>query len=533
MPSLKGRLRKLGLYFAYKALSQTLRIIAHFMSLLFSPKRSQIPPIDDHNIITPAIKLSQQIRDGHVTSEEVVESFISRIKRVNPIINAVVEKRFEDALKEAQEIDRKLQAARNNEGDRSILSMPLVGVPVSVKESIGVDGYSNTGGLLSRRFVKAPKHADAVKLLMSNGMIPIALTNIPELGMWWDASNPVYGCTNNPYDLGRIPGGSSGGEGALLAAAGSVIGIGSDIAGSIRMPANFCGVFGHKPTPFVVSNVGTYPTIKGEREKLFGIGPMTRYACDMAPMLKVLAGTKVSKLRLDEPVDMKKLKVFYVEELGDPLAASCNADMLERLREAVKHLANTYKIPSHCVRFDEFQHGFLLWSAEAHTDPDTPALSKLFNDGLPGELNPVVEIAKKALQTSPHNMNSIVATTLDKFSPGHGTRESKILTARAASLRRGFEELVGDDGVLLVPTHPEPAPKHHTTFLKVFNVSYTSVTSVLQAPITQCPLGLSDEGLPFGVQIIAKPYNDRLTLAVAQELEKAFGGWIPPCRIDT
>lgn len=526
-------LKEFGLYIAYRVLSRTLEVLAYLMSLLFSQKRSQIPPIDDHNIVTPAIKLSQQIREGHVTSEEVVESFISRIKRVNPLINAVVEKRFEQALKEARDIDRKLNEARNNEGDRAILNLPLVGVPVSVKETISVDGYSFTGGLVGRRFVKAPKHAEAVKLLINNGMIPIALTNVPELAMWWDSSNPVYGRTNNPYDLARIPGGSSGGEGALLAAAGSVVGIGNDIAGSIRIPANFCGIFGHKPTPFVVSNEGMYPTVKGEREKLLGMGPMTRYACDLAPMLKVLAGAKAEKLRLDEPVDLSKLRVYFVDELGDPLASSCNSDILKGVHEAVSHLANRFKINAEKVFFDEFKHGFFLWSAEANSEPDAPTMAKQFKDGSTGELNPVVEIAKKVLNNSEHNMNSILATTLEKFSPSHGSRGNKMLRQRAAELRQRFNELVGDEGVLLIPTHPEPAPKHHTTFLKIFNVSYTSVTSVLQAPITQCPLGMSDEGLPFGVQIIAKPFNDRLTLAVAQELEKVFGGWIPPCRIDT
>ena len=506
------------------------------MSLLFAPKRSQIPPIDDHNLVTPAIKLSQQIKEGHLTSEEVVESFIARIKRVNPIINAVVEKRFEQALKEARAIDLKLQAARSNEGDRSILKQPLVGVPVSVKETISVDGYSFTGGLVGRRFVKAPKHADAVRLLMDSGLIPIGMTNIPEMAMWWDSSNPVYGCTNNPFDLSRIPGGSSGGEAALLTSAGSVVGIGTDIAGSIRIPANFCGVFGHKPTPFVVSTIGTYPTVKGDREKLLGLGPMARYACDLAPMLKLLAGAKVDKLQLDEKVDMKKLRVFYLEQLGDPLAASCNEDILEGLQKAAHHLASCSSDghgPEKVV-FDEFKHGFSLWAAEASTEPDVPSMARCLRDGHDdeSELNPTVELAKKVFNTSEHTVNSIVASTMEKFAPAYGTRSNKIITTRAAELRRKFYELVGDNGVLLVPSHPEPAPKHNTTFLKVCNISYTSVTTVLQAPITQCPLGMSKEGLPYGVQVIAKPLNDRLCLACALELERAFGGWSPPCRVD-
>lgn len=494
---------------------------------MFPSKRATLPPIDDHNLITSATKLSQQIKSGHITSEEVVESFITRIKSVNPIINAVVDKRFQQALKEAREIDRKLNDARDGIGDKSILKLPLVGVPLSVKETIAVDGYSFTGGLVGRKFVKAPKHAKAVELLVKAGLIPIALTNIPERAAWWDSSNPLYGTTNNPFDLSRIPGGSSGGEAALLASAGSVVGIGSDLAGSIRIPANFCSVYGHKPTPYVVSTEGMYPTCKGEREKLLGVGPMTRYACDLIPMLKIMAGNKIDKLKLDEPVDLKRLKIYFVDDLGDPLAAKCNTDILEGFYKAINHFVDKFKVPAQRVVFEEFKYGFLLWSAEANSDPNSQ-----FDDDGDDEMNPMVEIVKKVFQCSDHNMSSIMAATLDKFSPSQGSRGNKALVQRAAELRQKFQDQIRDDGILLVPTHPEPAPKHYTTLLKVLNVSYTSVTTVLQTPITQCPLGTDKEGLPYGLQIIATPFNDRLTIAVALELETAFRGWTPPCRID-
>lgn len=527
------QVKKIAIYLGYRALRHTLEFIAYFVSLLISPKRSQIPPIDDQNLVTPAVKLSQQIRGGHVTAEEVLESYINRIKRVNPIINAVVDKRFEQALKEARELDRKITDALNGDGDKSILDKPLLGVPVSVKETIAVDGYAFTGGLIGRKFIKAPKHSDAVDLVIKAGMIPMALTNIPEMAMWWDASNPVYGRTNNPYDLSRVPGGSSGGEGALLASAGSVIGIGSDIAGSIRIPANFCGIFGHKPTPFVVSTEGMYPTVKGEREKLLGLGPMTRYACDLVPLLKVLAGPRVDKLRLDEPVDLTKLKIYYIEDLGDPLASACNYDILDGIRHAIGGLVNKFKLTqAEKITLDEFKYGMFLWSAEANTEANALPMSRQFKGDSGDQLNPAVELVKKLFGISEHTTNSILATTLELASPTAGSKANRILTKKAADLRKRFSELLGDNGILLVPTHPEPAPKHYTTLLKVFNVSYTSVTTVLQAPITQCPLGLSKEALPYGVQIMAKPYNDRLTLAVARELEASLGGWVPPCRMN-
>uniref|UniRef100_A0A6G1SBG0 Fatty-acid amide hydrolase 2 n=1 Tax=Aceria tosichella TaxID=561515 RepID=A0A6G1SBG0_9ACAR len=526
-------LKTLGVLIAKRTLCYTLNSLAYLMSFLFQPKRSQIPVIDDHNLVTPAIKLSQQIKAGHISSEEVVESFINRIKLINPIINAVVDRRFELALSRARAIDRKLEEARDNDdADQSMMKLPLVGVPVSVKETIAMDGYSFTGGVIGRRHVKAPRTAEVVQLLLKNGLVPIATTNVPELAMWWDSSNPVYGTTNNPYDLTRIPGGSSGGEAALIAAGGSVVGIGSDLAGSIRIPANFCCLFGHKPTPWIVPNDGMYPTVGGVREKLFGVGPITRYACDLKPMLKIMAGPKADRLKLDEPVDLSKLKIYYVEELGDAMALECNTDILEGMHNAIDRLANKYKCHVEKIFIEEFRHGFSLWSAEANAEPDAPSFASQLGDASGSDFSPLLELGKKLFNSSDHNMGSILASALDQFAPESGSSESLSLSQQAADLRKRLNALLGDYGILMVPTHPEPAPEHHTTYLKVFNIAYTSVTTVLQAPITQVPLGLSKEGLPYGVQLVARPLNDRLPLAVALEIEKLIGGWQPPCRID-
>lgn len=525
----QASIKKVIVYVAKRCLSRLLEIVAFFVTLLHQPKRATIPPIDDHNLITPAIKLSKQIKSGHITSEEVVESFIARIKRINPIINAVVDKRFEAALKEARDIDRKIAEARNGDGDKSILDLPLLGVPMSVKETIAVNGHSYTGGMLGRRFIKAPENAKSVDLLVKAGLIPIALTNIPEMAMWWDASNPVYGRSLNPYDLSRITGGSSGGEAALLASAGSVVGIGSDIAGSIRMPCHFCGVFGHKPTPFVVSNVGMYPFVKGEREKLLGVGPMCRYASDLKPMLKIMADDKASKLNLDQPVDLNNLKLFYLEDIGDPLVSKCSPDILSGMTSVIEHFLSKYKVTAQKVTIEEFKYGMFLWYCEANVK-DAPSMATQINDGR-CEMNPFVELAKKIFNLSEHTLHSILGVFFEKLSPTYGTSLHTHLSQRANEMREKFNDLVGDNGVLLMPCHPEAAPAHGTTMIKALNVAYTGIATTLLSPITQCPLGMNTDGLPYGIQVIAKPYNDRYTLAVAEEIEIAFGGWQPPCRI--
>lgn len=505
-------------------------VVTFFLSLLSPQRRSAtLPLIDDSNIVTPAIELSNKIKSGHLKAEQVVESFIDRIKKVNPMINAMVVDRFHEALKEAREVDRKLAEARDGRGDRSLLDLPLIGVPISLKETIALEGYSLTCASLARKFIRADRNAKVVDLVLKAGMIVVGKTNLPEMSLWWDSSNLLFGRTNNPYDLSKIPGGSSGGEAALISAAGSLVGIGNDLAGSIRIPACFCGIFAHKPTPFVVSNEGSFPKIEGKRERSLGVGPMTRYACDLMPMLKVLAGTNVNKLNLDEPVDLSKIKLFYLEELGDPWAKSCNSDILKAMRKAVAHLTNKYKCPTNKVTFNEFKYGSFLWFAELNTSHDAFTMARQFKD-LKGnkQLNPIIEFLKKIFQLSMHTLNAIAITILEKLNAKFGTKKHTILDNKCQLLRKKFNDLLDNDGVLLMPTHPEPAPNHSVTILKAFNISYTMVTTVLQCPITQCPLGLSRDGLPIGCQIIARAYNDRLTITVAQELEKVFGGWINP-----
>lgn len=506
--------------------------ISKIISIFVRSKRGSLQPITDQILITPASILSQQIKSGQLKSESVVKCFIERVKLVNPLLNAVVDNRFEKALVEARNIDKKLEDARNNSGDKSLLELPLIGIPISIKEHLSVEGCSHTGGLKSERLTKATKNALVVDLLIKNGLIPFVLTNIPEMSMWWDAKNPVYGRTNNPHDFSRIPGGSSGGEGALLASAGSVVGIGTDLAGSIRMPCYFCGIFGHKPTPFVVSIDGMIPNMQNDREKLIGLGPMTRYACDLKPMLKILASNNSDKLQLDKPFDLNELKIYYLFDLNDPLAAECNSDVLDIIGRAIDYLVNKYHVDAKQIKFDAFKHGWFIWSVEAYGKEDLPPISSLFTGrNKSGQMNCCKEMVKKMFGKSEHGFNAIMMVLFDKFNPTYGSNEHIKLTKEAADLRKQFNELLGDNGIILMPTHPESAPKHNTTSFKIFNTAYTCLPNILQCPITQCPLGFAKDGLPIGVQILAKPFNDRLTIAVSEELEKVFGGWSKPCEI--
>lgn len=504
-----------------------LEAISSIVTILFSPKRCRIPPITDAILVMPAIKLSEKIRRGELKCEQVVEVYIRRIKEVNKVINAVVDSsRFELALEEARKIDARV-AQGLIQGDQA-----LAGIPFTVKETICLKNNAYSAGLPARRLKKASYSNQSVDKLIANLLIPLASTNTPCMNMWWDTDNMLYGRTVNPYDLSRIVGGSSGGEAAMLAAAGSLVGIGSDLAGSIRIPCNFCGIFGHKPTPFTVDNDGVFPKMRREQEKLRGVGPMARYSCDLIPMLKIMVKDDeiLSKLNLDEQVDMRRLKVYYCQDINDPLVSRCNSDIAAGFKAAIEHLRSEYNIPTEAVVFDEFRNGMFLWGAEMNNVPEGMVYSTEHEDGIV-KFDPLVELAKKAINSSDYTFNTIFTRIAESTSPKYGSPRNCYLVKKAEELRQKFYKLVGDDGVFLMPTHPEAAPIHQTTIFKIFNVAYTALGNTLHAPITQCPLGMSSEGLPFGLQIIAKPFNDRLTLAVAQEMEKAFGGWSPPTRV--
>ncbi|NXT25908.1 FAAH2 hydrolase, partial [Syrrhaptes paradoxus] len=466
-----------------------------------------------------------------VTCIEVVEAYVERIKEVNPLINAVVKDRFEEALQEARQVDRLLA---EGPGDEYLEQFPLLGVPITVKEAFSLHGMPNTSGLVSRRNVVAASDATVVSRLKQAGAIPLGVTNCSELCMWYESSNRVYGRTNNPYDLRRIVGGSSGGEGGVLAAACSVVGVGSDIGGSIRMPAFFNGVFGHKPTTGVVPNDGQFPNARGVRTSLLCTGPMCRYAEDLEPVLRVMAGPGVDKLKLNEKVSLEKIKFHCMDHDGGSVFVSpVDKELLEAQKKVVEHLEGELGVQVQRVAIHKMKYSFQIWSATMSSKDGDGQDAQLFTDLLGDHGKPVWplwELVKWLVGMSSHTLPAIALGLTEKvmkLNPGGNAR----LVSMGQSLREELSALLGPDGVLLYPSHPTVAPRHHFPICRPFNFAYTAIFNVLGLPVTQCPLGLSREGLPLGIQLVAAPYNDHLTLAVARYLEKAFGGWVLPGKV--
>ena len=472
-----------------------------------------------------ATEIAQAIRTGETTSREAVTAHVERIRAVNPVINAVVEERFDAALEEADAADRRVDEARA--ADRLDQLPPCHGVPCTIKEVFAFPGLRQTSGLVSRRDSIATEEATAVTRLRAAGAIVMGSTNVSELCMWMETSNKVYGRTNNPYDPSRIVGGSSGGEGAIVGAGASPFGLGSDIGGSIRMPAFFNGVFGHKSTGGLVPGTGQYPLAENDALRYLCTGPIARRADDLMPLLRVLAGpdgidTGCYEQPLGDPdqVDVSKLRVLHVRGNGFRRVSN-------ELLESQQRVANELEgrgADVRRVRVESLKRSLDLWASMMADAADT-TFGELLGDGT--DIRPLREIGRMATGRSSHTLPALTLAILEKgarFIPGRMER----FVAKGKELTEELEDFLGPHGVMLYPSYTSVAPKHRTPLLVPVNWIYTAIFNIAELPVTQVPLGLNESGLPLGVQVVSSRGNDHVTIAVARELEKAFGGWRMP-----
>ncbi|XP_063984255.1 fatty-acid amide hydrolase 2-like [Diachasmimorpha longicaudata] len=487
----------------------------------------KIPPTDNPLLLLSATELAKRIRLRQVSSEAVVTAYIDRIKQVNPILNAVVDERYEDAIGEAQNYDKMLDTGEITVEIISV-TQPLFGVPITVKESCGVKGLSNTGCTMIRRGIKATEDCLAVQIMKRAGAILLCVTNTPELCSTFETSNCVYGTTVNPYDGRRSAGGSSGGEGALLGAGASLIGIASDTAGSIRVPGLWNGIFGHKPTPGIVPLKGHYPLLDNDKfQQYLVLGPMTRYAEDLLLAFKILSADSKQNLHLDEPVDVSKLNVWYMEDMGPTFGLfPTSEDIKDAIRQAASHFQ---KIGARISKSDiDGISNICEITLACFLDMGDRPCILMHPNNKEEPVNATLEFVKSLVGLSQYSRPAILTRM---FQDANGLVAVSAVTKYVRlveELRITLLELLGDNGVLLCPTFASAAPLIGQTFFKSTGGCYSAICNVLCFPSTQVPMGLNDRGLPIGFQVVAAPYQDRLCLAVARELEQVFGGWVPP-----
>ncbi|XP_033184493.1 fatty-acid amide hydrolase 2 isoform X1 [Bombus vancouverensis nearcticus] len=494
-------------------------MIDFIFGLYYDHNIQKVPPIKNDLLLTSASELAERIRTKKISSVEVVTAFINRAKEVNGIINAIVEDRYSDALEEAKEVDKFLQTLENIDSIKD--KKPFLGVPFTTKESNEAKDMLHTMGLTSRCTFRSKEDATAISFMKNAGGILIAKTNIPELNLWTESRNNVYGQTCNPYNTTRNVGGSSGGEGAITAACGTAFSVASDIGGSTRMPAFFNGVFGFQSTAGLTPLKGIGLRKEDYPNSMAGVGPMCKKAEDLVPILKVLVGEKISLLKLDAEVDIKCLNIFYQENSGDIRASKVNSEMRAALLKVVQHFkeitgsATKIKIPG-----SEYSYRlWRFWMTQENFDFKINITNGKYR------ASALTEISKFLTGRSDLTLAAILKLIDEDIFPREDAEWAMNVTT---NMKQYLMDKLEHNGILIYPSSPFQTGYHYTAYLRPFNFGYWGLFNVLKFPVCQVPLGVGKNGLPIGVQVVAAPYNDHLCLAAARELEKVFGGWVPP-----
>lgn len=454
-----------------------------------------------------AIGLLDELRRGATTSVQLVVTHLSRIEQAHAGINAATQVFRQEALELAYQLDRN--------GDKSL---PLFGLPCSVKETFGLAGQEVTAGSRRMQPEYHPQDAEIVRRLKAAGAIVIARSNIPELAMTAESTNPRYGRTNNPLDTSRVAGGSSGGEGALVGSGGSVFGVGSDILGSIRIPAAFCGVVGFKPHSAAVNQRGTWPDVTGATRSWLGLGPLTRSVRDAELVYNVIADSPISSSTSDTGrlVVPRGFALTMQPCIGDALAAATTALAQQGYRRDDADFSDIGKryldIPK--LILDDFYDSWirLLSSPAQRFSPWTELLRQLVG-------RPTIDSGLLRWM--------LIAPVMKPRS----TAKVEAMTAQFAQARAHYHALLGNDGVMVLPTLGLLAPKHgqmNSLSLKPgINGLFTSHTmgNYLDLPSIAIPAWKFTDtatGLPPSISVMCAPGAEAQLFAAASVVEQVL-----------
>jgi Asp-tRNA(Asn)/Glu-tRNA(Gln) amidotransferase A subunit family amidase len=459
-----------------------------------------------------AVSMAEKIRQKKLSPVELVEAHLARIEKLNPKLNAFVQV--------ADGARRQARAAGDAIAHNEKVGK-LHGVPISIKSSIDVKGMRCEAGTRLRAGIVAAQDAPLVSRLRNAGAIILGNTNTPELLMAWETDNLLYGRTNNPWDLSRTPGGSSGGEAAAIASGCSAGGVGSDGGGSIRVPAHFSGICGLKPTPGRIPSTGHFPTSVGPFALLGVVGPMARTVADLKVLFEVMQGPDDGDpsaapvpVRWPSRDDVKKLRIGYFEDDGrTPVTAETRA--------AVRDAADALKRAGFEVegfRPEGLESARQLWW-QLFGVAGGMLLGPL-TKGREADLSPILKQFSSWVAAEPsHTAQSLLDTWI----------------MRDAVRMQVFSQM-REHPVLLCPVASIPAFRHGERSWEIEGKavqyldawSYTEWFNLLGAPAVAIPFGRSKEGLPIGVQIVARRWEEELVLSVAAELEAQGGAWRAP-----
>jgi amidase len=479
-----------------------------------------------------ATELSGALAARKVSAVELAQAAIGRIERHDGKINAICVRDFDRGLEAARAADAAL--ARGE-------SKPLLGIPLTVKESYNIAGLPTTWGIPAQKDFMPAEDALSISRVKAAGGVILGKTNVPLSLGDWQSYNDIYGTTNNPFDLGRTPGGSSGGSSAALAAGYGPLSLGSDIGGSLRVPAFHCGVYAHKPTFALVPSRGhtppPFPPLPLDRD-LAVIGPMARSAADLSLLLDVIAGPDpldagtAYQLALPPPRhgELRSFRVLLIDT--DPVMPTSKS-----VRTAIEKLAANLGAAGVTV------------TRSSPLLPDFAASSRLYMRMLMSFLaatftpDSYAGAQTAAASLAPDN-TSLAAERLRGITLTH--RDWVMADGNRARLRAQWRELFRSFDAVICPVMPTPAyPHDHSPDQETRRIdidgkpypypdqlSWPGIATLPGLPSTAIPIGLSPEGLPVGVQIVGPWLEDRTPLKLAELIEREFGGFVPPPMFD-
>jgi amidase len=468
-----------------------------------------------------ATRLAAALRAREIGCRELLDHTIARVERLDPRINAVVVRDFDRARTRARALD--------SATDRSA---PLFGVPMTIKESFNVAGLPTTWGAPAFRDNIASTNALAVDRLLDAGVVLFGKTNVPLMLADWQSYNAIYGTTNNPWDLALSPGGSSGGSAAALAAGLTGIEAGSDIGSSIRNPAHFCGVYGHKPTWGICPPLGQSLAGNVSQADISVIGPLARSAEDLATALDVMAGAEAIeagwKLELPPP-RATSFKGLRVAVMTDHPLSEVDASITGKLTELADFLRREGATVSLTARPDfDLARGHRLYIEMLR------ATTSARNDAA------AMRHWRAEAERFSRDDTSYYAMMARGVSMTH--RDFLLANEQRQRMRRQWAKFFRDYDVFLCPVGASPAQPHDhqgERWERSITVNghrvpatdqmfWAGISCFYLLPATAAPLGFSPDGLPIGVQIVGAQYADRTTIEVAKLLETAWQGFVPP-----
>ena len=452
-------------------------------------------------IYKPISELINLITKREISVVELTSLYLEQINKVNPDLNAVVTKNSE-ALKNAKEKD--------NNFENLNCQKPLFGLPITIKDSIDTAGIITTGGTKGRKNYIPEKDAAVVKRLKEAGAIILAKTNTPELTLEYETINEIHGRTNNPYNLEKSPGGSSGGEAAAVAAGCSAFGIGSDTAGSIRLPAHFCGITGLKGSRGRVPTTGgIIPNDVGIIDQLTEFGPLTRHVSDLNLIMDVISGPDGSDpncvpLKWPEVVSPANSKLRGIYYLDNGIY-----ELDKKTKDSILKVVNSLKDKNVEIKHKkppELDYTFSLFK-------------KIFSaDGW----NWKYRLLKK--------YNTIKKVKSNPEKAINGIEFNKLI-GKLQRFRKKNIEFMQEYDFIISPVTAFAAQDHGFSYEEkriVSAFSYTMIYNLLGWPAVSLRISETEDNLPIGIQIASTPCQEKLCIFLAQMIENEFGGWTRP-----